>query len=129
MKGRNVTHPGQAPQPTGDVRPVDGAPEQAPRENEAPDAIAGAELLRILEGHPHLRAGLEDEAATPRVARMPEGIKVVEQHMGTAHGQWVLRVTCQCGRSWFEVEAVHWGTCPRCGSLVRVQLDSPAPPK
>jgi hypothetical protein len=44
--------------------------------------------------------------------------------MGVAVGQWVLRVRCQCGRSWFEIEAVHWATCPRCGLLVRVDIEA-----
>ena len=88
------------------------------------DAIDGAELLRILEGDPHLLTGQDVTASTPKVKRMPEGIEVRERQVGLAAGQWVLRVRCQCGRSWFELEEIHWATCPRCSLLVRVNIDA-----
>ena len=94
----------------------------------ASESIEGAELLRILENGRHLRRDLDAPAAVPRINRMPEGIEVVEQRVGLAAGQWVLRVRCQCGRGWFEVEAVQWATCPRCGQLVRVNIEAAGRP-
>jgi len=57
----------------------------------------------------------------PNITRMPAGYEVVEQKVGRAVGQWVLMVRCQCGRRWFEVEAIEAATCPRCGLLVYVE--------
>ena len=88
------------------------------------DAIDGAGLLRLLVGDPHRLTDPGVTARTPKVKRMPEGIEVLERQVGLAAGQWVLRVRCQCGRSWFEVEEVHWATCPRCSLLVRVAIDA-----
>ncbi len=57
----------------------------------------------------------------PNITKLPEGYEVVEQKVGRAVGQWVLMVRCQCGRRWFEVEAIEAATCPRCGLLVYVE--------
>ena len=72
----------------------------------------------------------DDVSATaefPKITRMPEGIEVVEERVGKAVGQWVLHVRCQCGRRWFELEAIDATHCPRCGRYVYldVQTDSP----
>lgn len=68
----------------------------------------------------------EDEpgaAPVPAITRMPEGIEVKERHIGRAFGHWVLQVRCECGRRWFELEPVKAGKCPRCGSLVLIEID------
>ena len=61
-------------------------------------------------------------------ARMPEGIELVEQRAGDAEGRWLLEVRCQCGRRWFELEAIPAATCPRCGLLVYVNVAVPMSP-
>lgn len=127
MTNRNVTKPEQTPDPAGDERQT--ASPMVQQLHESSDSIDGAELLRILEGDQHLQRHPDDTAQTPQIMRMPEGFEVVEQRVGLAAGQWVLRVRCQCGRSWFEVEAVHWATCPRCSQLVRVNIDATSYPK
>ncbi len=63
-----------------------------------------------------------DKARVPIVTRMPEGYEVIEQRAGRAVGQWVLQVRCECGRRWFEVEAIDAARCPRCGSLVYIDV-------
>ena len=55
---------------------------------------------------------------------MPEGIKVDERRVGRAMAQWIMHVRCDCGRRWFEAEAVDTATCPRCGLLVYVDIDT-----
>jgi hypothetical protein len=67
---------------------------------------------------------LEDTAPVPRITRMPEGIRVDERRVGRAVAQWILHVRCECGRRWFEVEAIDTTTCPRCGVLVYVDIDA-----
>ena len=66
-----------------------------------------------------------DTARLPRITRMPEGIEVTEERMGRAIGQWILEIRCECGRRWFELEEVETARCPRCDTLVRVQVDRP----
>ena len=65
---------------------------------------------------------LEDTARLPKITRLPEGIEVVERSVGRAVGQWVLHVRCQCGRRWFELEAIDATTCPRCGLMVYLDV-------
>lgn len=65
-----------------------------------------------------------DDSSLPRITRMPEGIKVDERRVGRAVAQWILHVRCECGRRWFETEAVDTATCPRCGVLVYVDVDA-----
>jgi hypothetical protein len=77
---------------------------------------AGAELR---EGE---RTDASDKGTVPTVRRMPEGYDVHEQRVGRAVGQWVLQVRCQCGRRWFEVEAIEATQCPRCSSLVYLDI-------
>lgn len=124
MTNSKVTTPTREPDPAGEERAPAAATASVHPTDVSSDAIDGAELLRILEGDPHLLTDLEATANTPKVRRMPEGIEVRERQVGLAAGQWVLRVRCQCGRSWFEVEEVHWATCPRCSLLVRVNIDA-----
>jgi len=124
MTNRKVTRPAQEPRPVDDAPLSAGSTVQVQSDERPSDAIDGAELLRILDGEPSLLTDLDATAQTPKVRRMPEGIEVRERQVGLAAGQWVLRVRCQCGRSWFEVEEVHWATCPRCSLLVRVNIDA-----
>src|SRR5215204_1765029 len=65
----------------------------------------------------------DDTARVPQIVSAPEGIEVVEQVMGTAMGQWILQVRCQCGRRWFELEPIKTATCSRCGTMVLVQIE------
>jgi len=124
MTIRKVTSPTMEPDLASNERPSAGSTVQVQPTEMSSDAIDGAGLLRILEGDPHLLTDSDATARTPKVKRMPEGIEVLERQVGLAAGQWVLRVRCQCGRSWFEVEEVHWATCPRCSLLVRVAIDA-----
>jgi len=124
MTNRKLTRPAQETSGADDGPPSAGPTIQLQPADMPPDAIDGAELIRILEGGPHLLMDPDGTAQTPNVRRMPEGIEVLERQVGLAAGQWVLRVRCQCGRSWFEVEEVHWATCPRCSLLVRVNIDA-----
>lgn len=66
----------------------------------------------------------DDTNRLPRITHAPEGIKVEEHRVGRAIAQWVLHVRCECGRRWFEVEAVDTTSCPRCGMLVYVDVDA-----
>lgn len=90
------------------------------------ELISPAKLMRHLDQAE--RAADDDyEGATnrlPRVTQMPEGIKVEEHSIGRAIAQWVLHVRCECGRRWFEVEAIDTTTCPRCGMFVYVDVDA-----
>ena len=69
------------------------------------------------------RTDASDKGRVPTGTRLPEGYEVHEQRVGRAVGQWVLQVRCQCGRRWFEVEAIESTHCPRCGSLVYLDID------
>jgi hypothetical protein len=124
MTNRKVTRPAQGTSGADEGPLSAGTTVQFQSADMPLDPIGGAELLRILEGDPHLLSDPDPTAQTPNVRRMPEGIEVLERQVGLAAGQWVLRVRCQCGRSWFEVEEVHWATCPRCSLLVRVTIDA-----
>lgn len=99
------------------------------------DLISSAELMRLLADEAdqlHEDDG-DDEGDTlgleplPKVMRMPEGIEVVERRVGRAVGQWILEVRCECGRRWFELEAVDSGKCPRCGALVLIRIEGTGP--
>ena len=100
------------------------------------DLISSDELMRLLADEAdqlHEADRDDDEGDTlglepmPRVMRMPEGIEVVERRVGRAIGQWILEVRCECGRRWFEVEAVDTGKCPRCGALVLIRIEGTGP--
>jgi hypothetical protein len=76
-------------------------------------------------GAPDDTDGLEDTNRLPKITSNLVGIEVVENGAGRAVGQWILQVRCQCGRRWFEVEAIDSTVCPRCKRLVYVDvLDS-----
>ena len=100
-----------------------------------PDLLEGSRIFRLdgagvgVGGEGEVRVD-EDTARVPVITHLPEGIEVVEHTLGSAVGQWVLQVRCQCGRRWFEVEAIDATTCPRCGLLVYVDIQpgGPAPP-
>jgi hypothetical protein len=64
----------------------------------------------------------DDTARLPGITSLPEGIEVVEHEVCHAVGQWVLMVRCQCGKRWFELEAIDAATCPRCNALVFVEV-------
>ena len=100
------------------------------------DLISSDELMRLLADEAdqlHEADRDDNEGDTlglepmPRVMRMPEGIEVVERRVGRAIGQWILEVRCECGRRWFEVEAVDTGKCPRCGALVLIRIEDTGP--
>jgi hypothetical protein len=67
---------------------------------------------------------LDEGGSAPKITRLPEGIEVIEQHVGRAIGTWILQVRCQCGRRWFETESVDATHCPRCGMLVYVDVQA-----
>ena len=69
---------------------------------------------------------MDDTARVPNITRMPEGYEVVEHRLVHATAQWVLHVRCQCGRRWFELEAIDATHCPRCGVLVYIDIQEPA---
>ena len=96
-------------------------------DDEPEDLISISQLMQVLADEPD-PPDLDDEdtiraAALPKVMRMPEGIEVTERRLGHAVGHWVLQVRCDCGRRWFEVEPVQSADCPRCGSLVLIEVD------
>jgi hypothetical protein len=92
--------------------------------------IDDAQLFRAPDDHQIEREDDLDDAGDtallPNITRMPEGIEVVEQRVGRAVGQWVLQVRCQCGRRWFELEAIDATTCPRCGLFVYLDVQAPS---
>ncbi len=65
----------------------------------------------------------DDTAALPQITKLPEGISVVEQHIGQASGQWIFCVRCECGRRWFDTREITTAKCPRCGLWVQVKSD------
>lgn len=98
-------------------------------EAESEDLISPDKLLRYLDESESACEADEGEqgdedGAMPRILSMPDGIKVDERLVGRAVAQWILQVRCDCGRRWFEVEAVDTATCPRCGVLVYVDMDA-----
>jgi hypothetical protein len=128
MKNRDLTSPGQEQQHAGVARPGGGAPSQSQPTDNPSDLIPMTALLRLLEEDDDELDDSGDKASLPRLTRMPEGIEVHEQRAGVAEGQWLLQVRCQCGRRWFEVEAIPAATCPRCGLLVYVNVAVPMSP-
>jgi hypothetical protein len=94
MKDRNVTGGSPPPAPSGEERA-------------APPGETG---------------DLDDTSPLPKITSELSGIEVVEHSAGRAIGQWILQVRCQCGRRWFEVEAIDSTVCPRCKRLVYVDV-------
>jgi len=94
------------------------------KDNDGPEDLASlAELMKAPEIAPVATDSVAEGGTTPKITRMPEGIEVVERRLGHATAQWVLQVHCECGRRWFEKEAVEAAQCPRCGLLVLVKIE------
>jgi hypothetical protein len=72
------------------------------------DSLEAARLLRTMQVDPG--------AGTPTAG-------VGEPRSGHALGQWVLAVRCDCGRRWFELRETFKATCPRCGSIVDIEIE------
>ena len=92
---------------------------------DVPDLLQGANIFRSgYRSDSNIgNLGEEDDTARlPGITSLPEGIEVVETEIGRAVGQWILMVRCQCGKRWFEIEAVEAATCPRCSALVYVDM-------
>lgn len=91
---------------------------------DGPEDLASlAELMQAPERVPAHTDAAADGGTAPKITRMPDGIEVVERRLGQATAQWVLQVHCECGRRWFEKEAVEAAQCPRCGLLVLVKIE------
>lgn len=88
----------------------------------APDRSDGAQVFRPGHQSDNDVSDEDDTARLPGITSLPEGIEVVEHAIGRAVGQWILMVRCQCGKRWFEVEAIEAATCPRCSALVYVDM-------
>lgn len=101
------------------------AQDDAPRQDapeDAPDRSGAARIVRTGRESGDDVSDLEDTARLPGITSHPEGIEVVETEIGRAVGQWILMVRCQCGKRWFELEAIEAATCPRCSALVYVDM-------
>jgi hypothetical protein len=86
------------------------------------------QLMKVLEDEPEVRDEedpLDSTQPVPKIMRMPDGVEVVEHHLGHAVGRWILQVRCDCGRRWFEVDAVQSAHCPRCGAVVLIEIEDP----
>ena len=109
------------------ARPLDDLPDTANETQETPVLVDAAERF-LANGSESLRDQELDTAWLVQRLKAPDpGIEVVEDRAGSAFGQWVLHVRCECGRRWFELDAVKASTCPRCGVLVYVEIDVPDP--
>lgn len=128
MNSRHFTATGQEPAQPDDARPAGAFLSRHHQADESSDVVDGTRLLRALEENHYDPHEPTDTRRLPRITRVPVGIEVVEQRAGSATAQWVLRVRCQCGRGWFEVEACESATCPRCGLLVYLDVELPNPP-
>jgi len=97
-------------------------PESTPAtaQDDTPDLLRGD---KIFSSQPQLddsESSDDDTARLPGITSLPQGIEVVEHEIGRAVGQWILMVRCQCGKRWFELEAIDTATCPRCDKLVYI---------
>lgn len=88
---------------------IEDKPSPAPAEEERPAAPAGT-------------VDLEDTSRLPQITSNLSGIEVVEHTAGRATAQWILQVRCDCGRRWFELEAIDSTMCPRCNRLVYLDI-------
>jgi hypothetical protein len=115
MKDQSGSHP-----------PLDPArPEPTPvtAQDDTPDLLRGDKIFRSWpqpEDDDTDETDDDDTAQLPGITSLPEGIEVIEHEIGRAVGQWILMVRCQCGKRWFELEAIDTATCPRCNKLVYV---------
>lgn len=82
-------------------------------------------FLREAEAHQGQQSDSDGSTNPPTVTQLPEGYTVVEQRVGRATGQWLLRVRCGCGCGWFEAEAKETLRCPDCGRLVHLDIQPP----
>lgn len=114
MKG----HFGLHPQPGRD-RPEAAL---ATAQDDAPDLLHGDMIFPYRTPPEYPDCDADDTARLPGITSLPPGIEVVEHEMGRAVGQWILMVRCQCGKRWFELEAIDTATCPRCDRLVYVDV-------
>jgi hypothetical protein len=113
MNGRETTGPGEETWPR-----LEALEEE---DGQAPDLISPSKILRYLDDVEH-DSGYDE--SLPGILKMPEGMQVDERRVGRAVGQWVMHVRCDCGKRWFETEAIDSTTCPRCGLLVYVDVDA-----
>ena len=130
MKRKELNIPARERPQAGDTRQSGSGLERAKRTDESRGLFEELRVLGLLEENQHAQHELVapgDTASARKITRMPEGIEVVEHRTGVAEGQWLLQVRCQCGRRWFEIEAVPASTCPRCGLLVFVHVSRPKP--
>ena len=102
-------------------------PAPATASQDAPDLLQGRSAFRKVRPTDHDIGDDDDTARLPRITSLPEGIEVIEHSVCRAVGQWVLMVRCQCGKRWFELEAIDAATCPRCNTLVYVDVLLPRP--
>ena len=93
-------------------------------QDDTPDLLQGDKIFRSWpepkETDTDTDTDDEDTSRLPAITSLPQGIEVVEHEIGRAVGQWILMVRCQCGKRWFELEAIDTATCPRCNTLVYV---------
>jgi hypothetical protein len=78
-------------------------------------------------GTPDEIGDLDDTSRLPQITSNLNGIEVIEHRPGRAIGQWILQVRCECGRRWFEVEAIDSTMCPRCNRLVYLDIIASKP--
>lgn len=97
-------------------------PAPATKQDDVPDLLDGAKVFRSGYQSDDITDDNDDTARLPAITNLPEGIEVVETEIGRAVGQWILMVRCQCGKRWFELEAIEAATCPRCSALVYVDM-------
>ena len=121
MKSRKRAAAGKARPSRGDAASLQVAPLQPDQTADTDDATVAIHVLDDTE----YTGG---DADLPQITRLPEGIEVVEGRMGRAIAQWILHVRCECGRRWFEVEEIDTVRCPRCGLLLRVEVEGPHMP-
>jgi hypothetical protein len=127
MTGRDAKGEGDAPGRGEGTWP---ALESIDGTDAVPDLISPTQLMRYPDDQATAVPAddddeeLGDTARVPLITRMPEGMQVEERRVGRAVAQWVLHVRCECGRRWFEVEAIDSTKCPRCGVLVYVDVDA-----
>ena len=102
-------------------------PAPATTQDDVPDLLQGAKVFRSLYPSAGVIGDDDDTARLPKITSLPEGIEVVEHSVCRAVGQWVLMVRCQCGKRWFELEAIDAATCPRCNATVYVDVPQARP--
>jgi DNA-directed RNA polymerase subunit RPC12/RpoP len=99
-------------------------PDKSEPSDETPDLLDQRLLtLPDAQASSDLEQDDDDTAALPQITKLPEGISVVEQHIGQASGQWIFYVRCECGRRWFDTREITTAQCPRCGLWVQVKSD------